>query len=102
MVRKNDGLIKSVIIITVDRGPDENPRYEQVIAFVVQHFREHNLDGLFIIINASGRRAFNRVERSTALLSLKLSGIILPYDHYGSYLDERGRTVNEDLKKEQF
>lgn len=57
-----DGLVKPVLIFTVDGGPDENPRYRKVIQIAIHHFKEYNLDTLFIATNAPGRSAFNRVE----------------------------------------
>lgn len=37
-----------------------------------------------------------------APLSKELSGLILPYDKYGSHLDEQGRTVDADLERRNF
>lgn len=58
-----DGSIKAILIITVDGGPNENPRFPRVISCAIQNFKKFNLDALFIATNAPGRRAFNRVER---------------------------------------
>ena len=77
--------MKPVIVITVDGGPDENPRYQKVIETAVHHFVQNNLDAYFIATNAPGRSAFNRVERRMAPLSKELSGLILPHDNYGSH-----------------
>lgn len=102
LARTEHGNVKPVVVLTVDGGPDENPRYEKVIAFAIQHFKKYNLDGLFIVTNAPGRSAFNRVERRMAPLSHELAGLILPHDHFGSHLDDKGRTVDEDLEKSNF
>ena len=97
-----DRLVKPVVVFTVDGGPDENPRYQKVIKVAIHHFVEHNLDALFVATNAPGRSAFNRVERKMAPLSKELSGLILPHDHFGSHLDNSGKTVDETLEKENF
>jgi len=82
-VQGKDGSTKPVHMIFVDGGPYENPRYQKVIQFAITHFKNHDLDGLFIFTNAPGRSAFNRVERRMAPLSRDLSGLILPHDRYG-------------------
>lgn len=97
-----DRIVKPILVLTVDGGPDENPRYQKVIKVAVHHFLNHNYDGLFIAANAPGRSAFNRVERKMAPLSNELAGLILPHDHYGSHLDERGVTIDTDLEKKNF
>ncbi|XP_055543502.1 uncharacterized protein LOC129729044 [Wyeomyia smithii] len=66
-ILKIDGLVKPVLVFTVDGGPDENPRYRKVIQIAIHHFKEYNLDAMFVT-NAPGRRAFNRVERRMAPL----------------------------------
>ena len=63
---------------------------------------KHDLDSVFLATNAPGRSAFNGVERNMAPLSRKLSGLILPYDNYGSHLDERGKTIDIELEKKNF
>ena len=86
----------------MDGGPDENPRYQNVIDVAIHHFLKHNLDALFVATNAPGRSAFNRVERRMAPLSRELSGLILPHEHFGSHLDSQGRTIDEELEKSNF
>ncbi|EFX78416.1 hypothetical protein DAPPUDRAFT_246118 [Daphnia pulex] len=94
--------VKPVIFLTVDGGPDENPRYQNVIDVAVHHFLSHDLDGFFVATNAPGRSVFNHVERKTVPLSRELSGLILPYDHYGTHLDNQRRTMDLDLEKRNF
>ena len=53
------GEAKPIFIITVDGGPDENPRYEKTINCAIDLFRSYNLDALFLATNAPGRSAFN-------------------------------------------
>lgn len=48
------------------------------------------------------RSAFNPIERRFALLSKKLSGIILPYDTFGSHLNQSRKTVDKDLELKIF
>lgn len=98
----NEDVLKPVVILSVDGGPDENPRYPKVIKHAIDHFLKYDLDGLFIFTNAPGRSAFNRVERRMAPLSRELSGIILEHDYFGSHLDSRGRTVDIEKEKSNF
>lgn len=102
IMKTGSGEVKPVVIITVDGGPDENPRYPKVIAQAVKKFKDHNLDFLVAVTNAPGRSAFNRAERRMAPLSRMLAGLILPHDHFGSHLDSRCHTVDEDLEKKNF
>ncbi|XP_015121481.1 uncharacterized protein LOC107044195 [Diachasma alloeum] len=94
--------IKPIGIITVDGGPDANPRYNKVISTAISHFISKNLNALYIACNAPGRGAFNRVERRMAPLSKELAGVILPYDHYGQYLHSQGRTIDTEREKTNF
>ncbi|KAG5862642.1 hypothetical protein JTB14_012265 [Gonioctena quinquepunctata] len=77
LAKTGHGLVKPVVIMTVDGGPDENLRYQKVIEFAIQHFKRHDLDALFLATNAPGRSAYNRVERRMASLSRELAGFIL-------------------------
>lgn len=87
-----DGKVKPVMIISVDGGPDENPRYKKVISHCISHFQKYDLDGLFV----------NRVERRMAPLSHELATVVLSYEHYGSHLDSQGRTIDEELEVKNF
>jgi hypothetical protein len=40
--------VKPVIIITVDEGPDENPRYPKVLLQAISYFKKYDLDSIFI------------------------------------------------------
>lgn len=57
---------------------------------------------MFVATNAPGRSAFNRVERRMAPLSKHLTGVVLPYDTYGTHLDARGKTFDVDLELKNF
>ena len=86
------------MIITVDGGSDENPRYESTIKYAIEYFIENDLDALFIVTNAPGRSAFNCVERRMVKLSKELSGVILEHDKFGSHLDAKGVTIDRELE----
>lgn len=77
-------------------------RYPKTILNAIQHFKKHDLDGLFIVTNAPGRSTFDRVERRIAPLSAQLSGVILSHDACGSHLNSKGETTDLDLEKENF
>lgn len=102
IVKNSAGELKPVLMLSVDGGPDENPRYVKVITHAVQHFKNFNLDALFIFTNAPGRSAFNRVERRMAPLSRALSGLVIPYDNFGTHLDDRGKTIDNELELKNF
>ena len=93
---------KTVPIVTVDGGPDENPRYSNIINCAVEYFCEHDLDAYFVATNKPGRSAFNRVERQKSNLSKELSGVILPHDHFGTHLDYNNKTIEEELELQNF
>lgn len=97
-----DGKVKPVMILSVDGGPDENPRYSKVISNCISHFKNYDLDGLFVFTNAPGRSAYNRVERRMAPLSRELATVVLPYEHYGSHLDSQGKTIDSELELRNF
>lgn len=61
---------------------------------------EHSLDALYDATNASGKSAFNCVERKLAPLSKELAGLIIPHDLFGSHLDSQLRTTDEELKRQ--
>ena len=41
------------MIITVDGGSNENPRYAKVTAFAIPHFKDFNLYALFVVTNVA-------------------------------------------------
>ena len=84
--------------MTCDGGPDENHRYQKNISTSIDYFCTFDLDALFVATNASGRSAFNRVERWMAPLSHDLAGVILPHANFGTHLDSQSNTVNSDLE----
>lgn len=60
------------------------------------------MDCLFVVTNAPGRSAFNRVERRMAPLSAQLSGVILNNEKCGIHLDSQGKTIDPELEKRNF
>ena len=51
---------------------------------------------------APGLSAYNYVERRMAPLSKALAGVVLDHDACGIHLDDSGRTIDVELKKENF
>lgn len=89
-------------MISVDGGPDENPRFRKVIGHAISHFKSYDLDAVYLFTNAPGRSAYNRCERRMAPLSRSLSGVILPHDHFGSHLNSQCKTIDSELEKRNF
>ena len=93
---------KKVMIVTVDGGLDENPRYEKTINCSIKYFVENGLDAFFLATNAPSRSTSSRVEQRMVKLSKKLSTVILEHDKFGSHLDAKGVTFDKDLELENF
>ena len=89
---------KRVMIVTVDGGPDKNPRYTKTIECVINCFITQSLDAFFLATNAPGRNAFNRVEQRMVKFSQEMSGLVLPHDKFGSHLNSKGETVDSELE----
>ena len=90
------------MIVTVDGGPDEIPRYEKTISFTVDYFNLYDLYALFFVTNAPGLNTFNRVERRMAPLSKELGGVLLEHKHFGAHLDDKGNTTDPQLELKNF
>ncbi|KZR95775.1 Uncharacterized protein APZ42_010265, partial [Daphnia magna] len=52
ITKSSDERVKPIVMFSVDGGPDENPRYNKVIEVAIHHFVSHDLDAIFIFINA--------------------------------------------------
>ena len=89
-------------MVSVDGGPDENPRFPKTLAYGIKRFKDLNLDAYVTVTYAPGNSAFNQVERRVAPLSKELAGVILPHEHYGSHLDSSGKTIDEELERRNF
>ena len=70
-----NGETKPVMIVTVDGGPDENPRYSKRIECVIDYFNTYDLDAFLLVTNTPRRSAFNRIERRMDKFSKELSGV---------------------------
>ena len=88
---------EKMIFVIVDQSPDENQSYTNTIKCATDHFNEHDFDAHFVATNAPGRGAFNQVKRRMPGFNKKLSGVILPHDHFGTNLDNNNNTVHEEL-----
>ena len=91
-----------IFVVSVDGGPDENPRFPKTLAYGIKRFQELNLDVYITLTHAPGNSAFNHVERRMAPLSKELAGVVLPHEHYGSHLDASGKTIDGDLERKNF
>lgn len=96
------GDIKPLLFIFSDGGPDENPRFPKTLEEMVKTFKLFDLDGIFVSTHAPGQSAHNQVERRMAPLSHDLAGLILPHNHFGTHLDENGKTIDENLELKNF
>ena len=99
---KNNGKAKPVMIVTVDGGPEENPRYTKTTECAIDYFLSQDLDAFFLATNAPGRSASNRVERLMVKFSKELSGVVLPHDNFGSHLNAKGETIDKELEKKML
>ncbi|CAB4437126.1 unnamed protein product [Rhizophagus irregularis] len=101
-VLKTNGEIRSVWVLLVDGGPDENPRHLKNIKTYCQLFRKFDLDYLTVRTHAPGQSKYNPVERGMETLSGKLAGITLPIDHFGSHLNTQGKVIDPELALQNF
>ena len=85
---------KSVMIVTVDGGLVENPRYGLTISCMVDYFNTCDFDAFFLVTNATGRSVLNRVERRMAAL--------LEHNYFGAHLDDKGHTIDHQLELKNF
>lgn len=93
---------KPILILLVDGGPDEGPRYPKTLKYAAINFVKFNFDAMFVATHAPGHSASNPVERRMAPLSRDLCGVILPYETFGSHLNGQGKTTDEELEKKNF
>ncbi|CAG8833083.1 36957_t:CDS:2, partial [Gigaspora margarita] len=101
-ILKINNNIKSIWILLVDRGPDENPCHFKNIQSYCKLFRKFNLDYLTVRTHALGQSKYNPVERGKSTLSSKLAGIILPINHFGNHLDSQDKTIDTKLAAQNF
>ena len=96
------GESKPVMIVTVDGGPDKNQRYTKTIKCGTNCFITQGLDAFFLATKAPERSAFIRVEQRMVKFSQEMSGLVLPHDEFGSYLNSKGETVDSELENKYF
>ena len=94
--------LKLLMIVSVDGGPDENPRLAKTIKYAIDYLTTQDLNAFFLATNASGRSAFNRIESQMVKFSQELSGIILPHNKCGSHLNLKRETIDPELEKKNF
>ena len=99
---KWQGKMKSIWVLLVDGGPDENLKHLKNILEYSKLFKQQNLDYLTVRTHAPGQSAYNPVERSMATLSGKLAGISFPIDHFRTHLNSQGKVVDNDLAYKNF
>ena len=85
-----------IFVVSVDGGPDENPRFHKTLAYGIKRFKDLNLDMYITLTHAPGNSAFNHVERRMAPLSKELAGVVLPHEYYGSHLDASGKIIDDE------
>ena len=90
------------MFVAVDGGPDESPSSQKELLAWCNRFRDHNFDGIFAFCNAPGFSAYNRVERRMAPLSKDATGIVLPFDKFGTHLNSSNKTIDEDLERKKM
>ena len=96
------GMIKPLIFVAVDSGPDEASNNQKTMLAWIDCFNRHDVDGIFIFSNAAEFSAYNKVERRMAPLSKDTAVIILPFDKFGSHLDSSNRTIDIEFEKKNF
>ena len=87
-------------MLTVDGGPEENPRYTKAIECAIDYFLSQDLHAFFLATNTPGRSAFNPVERRMVKFSKELGGVVLPHDNLGSHLNAKEETIDKELEKD--
>ena len=74
----------------------------KTISVAINNFKIMNLDALFVCTNAPKRSAFNHVEGRIGSFKQRTGRAYSPHDHYGTHLDEQGRTIDAELEKSNF
>ena len=100
--RDKESLVKPLVFVSVDGGPDEAPKHQQSLASWSETFLQNNLDALFVFTHAPGSSAYNPVERRMAPLSRDTAGLTLPFDTFGSHLNSSNETTDIELEKKNF
>ena len=98
----HENAVKTIGMSFCNGDPDENPIFPKTLDVAIQHFKKYNLVGLLISTHAPGLSAYNQVERRMALLSKAPSGILLPHEMFGTYLDSSRKTIHKNLETHNF
>lgn len=64
----DNGESKPVMIVTVDGGPGENLRYSKITECAINYFTAQDLDAFFLVTNAPGKSACNRIFVSNSCI----------------------------------
>ncbi|CAG8749408.1 14532_t:CDS:2 [Cetraspora pellucida] len=99
---KIDNEIRSIWVLIVNEGPDENPHHLKNIYQYCKMFHSFNLDYLTVRTHALGQLVYNSVEKSMTSLSSKLVGIVLPVNNYSSHLNLQSKVIDLELVKKIF
>ena len=91
-----------MLFLAILGAQDESPRLPKRLETAVALFRKMNFDVLIHVTNASGLSAFNPVEQRMAPFSHDLAGVLIPWDFFGSHLDNAGNTIDPDLEVKNF
>uniref|UniRef100_A0A914Q878 Uncharacterized protein n=1 Tax=Panagrolaimus davidi TaxID=227884 RepID=A0A914Q878_9BILA len=94
--------LKPILLVTVDGGPDENPRCPKTLSAWSSVFIQHGLDMVIVATHAPGQYAYNAVELRMKPLSKALTGVTLPYDTYGTHLNASHKTIDDALESKNF
>lgn len=98
--RNHIGAIKPIFIINVESlEPNDYTRYPKTLVSAIGKFKRYNLDALFIFAQAPGHPSSNICERRFAVLAQDLTGLVLPYDYFGTHLNLGGYTIDAELEK---
>ena len=97
---KFEGQSKPIWIFS--RDGHDGPRFPTSRQTLIKLFKDHDIDYLIAACNAAGLSAFYFIERRTAPLSKELAGIVLPYDSFGTHLDENGKTIDDVKELQNF
>ena len=61
-----------------------------------------DLDALIVSLHPEGFSAFNPLEKRMAPLSRELCGVIFEHEHYGSHLNSKKETIDNELEMKNF
>jgi hypothetical protein len=102
LLKSIDGLAKPVLLLSVDGGPDENPRHFKNITQYTKYMHDNDIDYMSVRTHAPNQSAYNLVERSMAPFSKYLAGVILPADTHGKHINSSGVVIDADMCRKNF